>query len=171
MRPEMDEEFAQFVRSRQHRLLRAAYLVCGDRQVAEDLLHHALAKFAGRWEHVKSGQPDADLRRVLYRKAVASARRTGRAERAHGPFEEFGGEGSTWSSGDRVDLETALLQLPPRQRAVLVLRFFEDCSEAETAQALGMTTGAVTSQTADGLAHLRSLIPGSVDSRVAWEAR
>ena len=78
MRREVDEEFAQYVRARQHRLLRAAFLVCGDVHLAEDLLQGALVKLAARWERLRNENPDAYVRKILYRDAVSSWRRTRR---------------------------------------------------------------------------------------------
>ena len=78
MRHEVDEEFARYVRARQHRLLRAAYLVCGDAHLAEDLLQGAFAKLAGRWDKLRGENPDAYVRKILYRDAVSSWRKTRR---------------------------------------------------------------------------------------------
>ena len=156
MKP-MDEDFAAYVRSRQHRLLRAAYLVCGDRQSAEDLLQQAFVKLALRWDRIKDEHPDAFVRRVLYRDAVSAWRST-RRETVR-PVTDEARSGQEWRVETRVDLERALRQLPPRQRAVLVLRYYEDRSEAETAEILGVAVGTVKSQAHDGLARIRALVP------------
>lgn len=158
MKP-MDAEFAEYVRARQHGLLRAAYLVCGDRHQAEDLVQQALIKLALRWEKIRTEHPDAFVRRVLYRDAVSSWRRT-RRER---PTLDPAGS-SPYAAHDehveaKVDLERALSRLAPGQRAVLVLRFFEDRSEAETAAILGVSVGTVKSQTHDALSRIRTLVP------------
>lgn len=163
MRP-IDDDFADYVRARQHRLLRAAYLVCGDAHRAEDLLQQALEKLALRWDTVKHGAPDAYVRRILYRDAVSSWRRTRREHlRAVPPEPDAahpGGHGNLGDRvGDRVDLDAALARLTRKQRAVLVLRFFEDRSEADTADVLGVTVGTVKSQTHTALANLRELVP------------
>ncbi|HET7279018.1 MAG TPA: SigE family RNA polymerase sigma factor [Dermatophilaceae bacterium] len=170
MRPEMDEEFAQFVRSTQHQLLRAAYLVCGDIHLAEDLLQQAFLKVALRWESLRSGAPGAYVRRILYRDAVSTWRRTRREQLDGGPFELFADTETTAAIDQRLDIETALLQLTPRQRAVIVLRFFEDRSEREAAEALGVSVGTVKSQTHDTLARLRTLMPEFADSLNGWES-
>ena len=137
----MDEDFAAYVRSRQHRLLRAAFLVCGDRQTAEDLLQQAFVKQALRWDRIRDEHPDAVVRRVLYRDAISAWRTTRRETLVHVPEQARPGEETRIET--RVDLERALRQLAPRQRAVLVLRFYEDRSEVETAEILGIAVGTV----------------------------
>ena len=161
MRHEVDEEFARYVRARQHRLLRAAYLVCGDAHLAEDLLQGALAKLATRWERLRHENPDAYVRKILYRDAVSSWRRTRREIAVALPRSRAAGSSRTGrpGTGERVDLLRALAQLTPKQRAVVVLRFFEDRSEADTADALGVSVGTVKSQTHAALARLRTLLP------------
>jgi RNA polymerase sigma-70 factor (sigma-E family) len=172
MRREVDAEFAEYVRARQHQLLRAAYLVCGDAHLAEDLLQQALMKLALRWQRIRSENPDAYVRRILYRDAVSAWRRTrrehldGAAGRGAGdgfgggPAEDVHAAGDTEQEvAQRVDLARALADLTAKQRAVVVLRFFEDRSEAETADLLGVSVGTVKSQTHVALARLRLLIP------------
>ncbi|HEY3535339.1 MAG TPA: sigma-70 family RNA polymerase sigma factor [Pedococcus sp.] len=161
MRREVDEEFARYVGVRQHRLLRAAFLVCGDARLAQDLLEGALARLAARWDRLRGEDPDAYLRRTLYREAVSSWRHA-RRDSLHlhlaaplGTTEPTGFGGI----GDRIDLEQALEQLTARQRAVLVLRFFEDCTEVETAEALGLPTRGVRRQAQAALTTLRAVVP------------
>jgi RNA polymerase sigma-70 factor (sigma-E family) len=158
MRREVDEEFARYVRARQHRLLRAAFLVCGDARLAEDLVQGALASLAPRWERLRSEDPDGYVRRVLYRDAISSWRRTRRESLGLLPLEPISPEAAR-GSGERVDLERALAALTPRQRAVIVLRYFEDRSEADAAEALGQSVGTVRSQAHAALAKLRTLMP------------
>jgi RNA polymerase sigma-70 factor (sigma-E family) len=161
VRREVDEEFAQYVRARQHRLLRGAFLVCGDTHLAEELLEGALAKLATRWGRLRAEDPDGYVRRVLYRDAVSSWRRA-RRESLDLPLEPLPADGSGYlgGGGDRIDLERALELLTPRQRAVLVLRFFEDRTESDTAEALGLSTRSVRSQTDAAIAALREVMPG-----------
>ena len=159
MRHEMDEEFARYVRARQHRLLRAAYLVCGDAHLAEDLLQGALTKVAARWDRLRHENPDAYVRRILYRDAVSSWRRTRRESLSSLPLIEVPVHDRSEQTGQRVDLERALAELTPKQRAMVVLRFFEDRSEAETAEVLGVSVGTVKSQTHAALGRLRTLLP------------
>ena len=159
MRHEVDEEFARYVRARQHRLLRAAYLVCGDAHLAEDLLQGALTKLATRWDKIRHENPDAYVRRILYRDAVSSWRKTRRESLSSLPLIEVPVHDRTSETSQRVDLERALAELTPKQRAVVVLRFFEDRSEIEAAEALGVSVGTVKSQTHAALARLRALLP------------
>jgi len=161
MRREVDEEFAQYVRARQHRLLRGAFLVCGDTHLAEELLESAFAKLATRWGRLGAEDPDGYVRRVLYRDAVSSWRRA-RRESLDLHLEPLPADdsGHLGGAGDRIDLERALELLTPRQRAVLVLRFFEDRSESDTAEALGVSTRSVKSQTDAAIAALRGVMPG-----------
>ena len=159
MRHEVDEEFARYVRARQHRLLRAAYLVCGDAHLAEDLLQGALTKVAARWDRLRHENPDAYVRRILYRDAVSSWRRTRRESLSSLPLIEVPVHDRSEQTGQRVDLERALAELTPKQRAMVVLRFFEDRSEGETAEVLGVSVGTVKSQTHAALGRLRTLLP------------
>jgi RNA polymerase sigma-70 factor (sigma-E family) len=168
----VDEEFVQFVRARQGRLLRAARLYCGDAHVAEDLLQEAFVKLASRWEQVRDGSPDAYVRRILYRDTISRWRKWGRET----PYNAQPGERdlmeAAHSSGvddwvDGAPVRAALAQLPPRQRAVIVLRYFEDLSEAQIAEVLGTSTGTVKSQASKALARLRQLMPAVVDAGMA----
>lgn len=163
MQREVDEDFARYVRARQHVLLRAAYLVCGDAHLAEDLLQQAFTKVARRWDRLRHENPDAYIRRILYRDAISAWRRT-RRESLVTALPDTGTADPTSGVTDRVELERALAALTPRQRAVLVLRFFEDRSEADTAEVLGVGIGTVTSQTHAALARLRDRIPGLAPS-------
>jgi RNA polymerase sigma-70 factor (sigma-E family) len=159
MRREVDEEFAQYVRARQHRLLRGAFLVCGDTHLAEELLEGALAKLAARWGRLRAEDPDAYVRRLLYRDAVSSSRRA-RRESLDLHLERLPDAPNPGDVDDRVDPERALEMLTPRQRAVLVLRFFEDRTEADTAEALGVSTRSVRSQSDAAITVLRRVMPG-----------
>ena len=161
MQREVDEEFVQYVRARQHRLLRAAWLVCGDAHQAEDLVQGTLVKLASRWDKVRGENPDAHVRRILYRDAVSAWRKTRRESLS--PLPDLPRAPADADRArqvmQRVDLERALAALTAKQRAVLVLRFFEDRSEADTAEVLGVSVGTVKSQTHVALARLRDLLP------------
>jgi RNA polymerase sigma-70 factor (sigma-E family) len=149
--------FTVFVAARQHALLRAAYLVAGDRVLAEDLLQEALTKLALRWDRVGGGNPEAFVRTVLYRDLV-SWRRKHRRERLVDSPERAGPDDSA-PVDLRMSLRVGLARLTPRQRAVLVLRFYEDLSEGQTAQVLDVTVGTVKSQTHAALRRLREAAP------------
>lgn len=161
----VDPDFADYVRARQHALLRAAYLVCGDRQLAEDLLQEAFVKLAARWPRLRGEYPDAYVRQILYRDAISAWRRrrrevVGLPAGPHDPGAVPAGTGAGPDGVvDRVDLERALGRLTGRQRAVLVLRFVEDRSVEETAGILGVSAGTVKSQTHAALQRLRELVP------------
>lgn len=162
---EADPDFVEFVRARQHQLVRAARLYCGDHHAAEDLVQDALVKLASRWESVKDGSPDAYVRRILYRDAVSRWRKFGREM----PYAAAPGERDLLdSTSDRgvvdpwvagADVREALGRLPARQRAVIVLRYFEDLSEVQIAEALGCSPGTVKSQASKALATLRQIMP------------
>ncbi|BBH68636.1 DNA-directed RNA polymerase sigma-70 factor [Actinoplanes sp. OR16] len=152
-----EPEFVAFVQARQHRLLRSAYLICGDHHLAEDLLQNALVKLALRWSRVRDGDPEAFVRTILYRDAVSWWRRIRRERLGTDipePPPEQGHDVPT-----RLLFVRALGRLAPRQRAVLVLRYFDDLSEARTAEVLGISIGTVKSQASDGLRRLRELAP------------
>jgi RNA polymerase sigma-70 factor (sigma-E family) len=159
-----DEDFVAFVRSRQRSLLRAAYLVCGDAQHAEDLVQEAFVKLGSRWESVQHGSPDAYVRRIIYHDAVTRWRRW-RREVVHDVTATDGAwtglvepdPTESWVSG--ADVREALRELPPRQRAVIVLRYYEDLSEEAIAEALGISRGTVKSQASGALRNLRGLLP------------
>ncbi|GAB3073751.1 hypothetical protein GCM10027053_44140 [Intrasporangium mesophilum] len=154
---EVDRDFAIYVRARQHQLLRAAYLLCGDLQGAEDLVQVALEKLALRWDTTRDEHPDEFVRTVLYWDAMPSRRWTRLPQPIAVPV--LPRPAGDTPVATRVDLERALGQLNPRQRAVVVLRFFEDRSEAETVHTLGVSIGTVKSQTHDALARIRELVP------------
>ncbi len=158
MTPDPYEEFASFARACQPRLLRVAYLICGDAHLAEDLLQSALFKVALRWSRLRDGKPEAYVRTVLYRDAATWWRRWRREVTVASPPEQPARTDSD-EVPLRVLLARALSRLTPKQRAVLVLRFFEDHTEARTAQVLGVTVGTVKSQTAVALRRLRELAP------------
>lgn len=164
---EVGEDYIAFVRARQGALLRAAYLVCGDHHLAEDLLQDALVKLASRWERIRDEAPEAYVRRILYRDAISRWRRTRREVSVdhHDPDGRLARlrherhPVQDWVSG--ADVRDALLLLPPRQRAVIVLRYFEDLSEADIAATLGISRGTVKSQASDAMRTLRGLLPAS----------
>ncbi len=161
----VDPDFVEYVRARQHALLRAAYLVCGDVHLAEDLLQGALVKLAERWPRLKGEHPDAYVRTILYRDAV-SAWRKRRREVVGLPARddaEPSGPIEADRVSERVDVERALASLTAKQRAVLVLRFVEDRSERESAAILGVSVGTVKSQTHAALDRLRTVVPDLVE--------
>lgn len=150
-----EAEFNAFVSARGAALSRTAYLLTGDRHLAEDLLQTALFSAARRWEQIE-GQPEAYVRRILYTQNVSWWRRRKLRESS---LEGHDHPARTPDADLRLTLEQALARLTVRQRTVLVLRYFEDLSESQTATALGIGLGTVKSNTRDALARLRVLAP------------
>ncbi len=153
-------EFAAFVAASGARLLRLAVGLTGDRGLAEDLLQEALAKVYLRWGRIAdAGAAEAYTRRVLVTTNVSMWRRRRVAEAPTGSLPDTVGT-DVYADVDRRDeLWSALAVLGRKQRAVVVLRYFEDRDDAEIATLLGCSTATVRSQTARALARLR-LVPG-----------
>ncbi|WP_332248982.1 SigE family RNA polymerase sigma factor [Nocardioides sp. J54] len=146
--------FDAFVAARGDALWRSAWLLTGDHQLAEDLVQTALAKSWRAWERVGADGFEAYVRRVLFTTYVSWWRRRWRGERPTGQLPE-----QPVASADhdaRRDLVTALGDLPRGQRAVVVLRYFEDLTEQQTAAVLGVGVGTVKSQCSRALASLRT---------------
>ncbi|PZG44519.1 SigE family RNA polymerase sigma factor [Spongiactinospora gelatinilytica] len=161
-----DDDFEDFVRARTTSLLRSAYLLTGDQHLAEDLVQSALARTHGAWRRLRrSGNADAYTRRTMYNLQVNWWRRRRFTETGLDFAPERAHPDGTDEGALRLDLRRALLCLPPRQRAVLVLRYLEDRSEAEAADVLGCTVGTIKSQAAKGLARLRREMPGVLDAQ------
>lgn len=167
----MPDDFDGFVRARTPALLRAAYLLTGDQYLAEDLVQIALVRTHRAWSRIREQSPEAYTRKVMYHQHVSWWRqRRGRETLRADPQENPGparDEASTVVI--RLTMREALQRLPARQRAVLVLRYFEDHTEAETAELLGVAVGTVKSQAARALARLRAIAPELIDSTPAIE--
>ncbi|MFD4656394.1 SigE family RNA polymerase sigma factor [Kitasatospora sp. NPDC058444] len=153
--------FEEFVSACGPKLLRMAWLLTGDRHQAEDLLQTALAKVWPKWERISLDRPEAYLRKVLVNCHVSWWRRRWTGELPHDELPDRPSAGS--DPYEDVVLGQVVAQavraLPPRQRAVVVLRFFEDLSVEETAEVLRCSTGTVKSQTHHALAALRGRLP------------
>jgi RNA polymerase sigma-70 factor (sigma-E family) len=164
MRTKLDREFEEFVRGRSASLLRTAILLCGDRHRADDLLQQALWRTHRHWDDALRN-PEAYARRVLVNLAH-DGRRNARRRVVETRFDDASQQ--VGAPSDRLDpvsaiverdaLLDALRRLPARQRAALVLRFWDDMSVDETAQALDCSPGTVKSNTSKGLVHLRALL-------------
>ncbi|QSR27744.1 SigE family RNA polymerase sigma factor [Nocardioides aromaticivorans] len=149
-----DDGFDGFVAARGGALWRSAWLLTGDHQLAEDLVQTALAKSWRAWSRVGADGFEAYVRRVMYTTYVSWWRRKWRGER---PTEHLPERPAAVEDRDgRNDLVAALGALPRGQRAVVVLRYFEDLTEQQTATALGIGVGTVKSQCSRALATLRS---------------
>lgn len=163
------DEFAMFVRAKTPALLRAAFLLTGDRQFAEDLVQSALARTHRAWKRLHhNGNAEAYTRKTMYHLQVSWWRKKRIAESFHDTMPEPAAPDSASHTTLRVALRKALLKLAPRQRAVIVLRYFEQRTIPETADLLGCSEGTVKSQTSKALARLRELEP-ELDDRYAPE--
>jgi RNA polymerase sigma-70 factor (sigma-E family) len=147
-------DYDAFVVDRSQRLLRTAYLLTRDWAAAEDVLQAALVKLWFAWPRV-NGDPEAYLRRIIVTTHVSWRRRFWRREVASGYLPEPSAADETARHADRDALWRALHRLGPRQRAILVLRYFEDLADSEIAGLLGVTVATVRSQASRALAHLR----------------
>ena len=160
--PWPDDEFVDFAQARQHGLLRAAYLVSGDQRLAEHMVLEALVRLAREWARVREEQPDLFVRRLLYRDAVASWRHRppGEVGRDRQPLGVDPAEADDDDDAERrAEIRLALDTLTPRQRAVVVLRWFEERPEGETAQVLGCSVAAVRADAESAVARLRDALP------------
>jgi RNA polymerase sigma-70 factor (sigma-E family) len=148
------EEFESFVSARGPSLLRTAFLLTGDRGKAEDLVQTALGRTWPKWASIQAEPREAYVRKVMLNTYIAWWRRRWNAE---DPTEQIP-EATTREHDPAMslDLLTALAGLPKGQRAVIVLRYFEDLTEARTAEVLGCSVGTVKSQGARALAALRT---------------
>lgn len=149
--------FAEFVAARSASLHRTAYLLVGDRGLAQDLLQEALTKTYVAWPRLRDpGSAEAYTRKALTTTAITWYRRRSWGERPVDVVPERPGDGHADEVATRGLLWQALQSLPPRQRAAIVLRYYEDLTEAQTADVLGCAVGTVKSQVSDGLRSLRS---------------
>ncbi|MDX8049114.1 SigE family RNA polymerase sigma factor [Lentzea sp. BCCO 10_0798] len=158
-----DREFGEFVDARALVMRRTAYLLCGDWHRAEDIVQTALIKMYVAWSRVRKDSVDAYARKVLVRTAIDETRR-GFFQRER--IVDAVPESAVTDAASDLDLRRALDALPPGQRAVVVLRYWEDLSITETARILGRTEGTVKSQAAKGLAALRDLLENEPASRI-----
>jgi RNA polymerase sigma-70 factor (sigma-E family) len=160
-----EQAFEEYFRNRREAVRRNAYLLCGDWHRADDLAQTAFVALHRKWDTIREpAAVDAYLRRTLVRAMIDETRRPWRRERAVSePPEPIGADGPTDRVATRHTLIDALRQLPPRQRAVLVLRFLEGMDVAATARAMGCREGTVKSQTAHGLAALRTVLGSALD--------
>jgi RNA polymerase sigma-70 factor (sigma-E family) len=154
----MVEDFEWFVRTRSVALMRYGYVLSGNPHDAADLTQEALARLGETWGRVRDkGDPEGYVRTTMARLHVSWWRRT-RRERLAGvlPERAYRDEGISRTDDD-VGLWQALLVLPPRQRVVLVLRYYEQFSDEEIARMLAISRGTVRSQAARGLDKLRQM--------------
>lgn len=162
MSPEDEREFREFVAARSGSLLRVAYLLTGDVHLAQDLLQTALLGTVRRWGAIRRREhPEAYVRTAMYRHQVNRWRLRSRRPETLVPSapDRAGGDDHATQTVVRHGVFDALRTLPARQRAVVVLRYYEDRSEAEVAQLLDISLGTVRSQASKALAKLRVAYP------------
>lgn len=154
-----DADFAAYMTARQPSLLRTAYLLAGDRHTAEDLVQTAFAKLYLSWDKVQRRElVDAYVRRILVNEHTSLWRR---AFKRHEVVSEQLPETHALDrhdEGQSAALWDFVQTLPRKQRAVIVLRYYEDLSEAETADVLGISVGTVKSQSSRALAAMRARV-------------
>jgi RNA polymerase sigma-70 factor (sigma-E family) len=163
------EAFRAYVAARSPALLRTAYLLSGNRADAEDLLQTALAKTYLAWDRIRERDAlDGYVRRVMVNAHTSRWRRRKIDEYPTDDLPERSGQRDATEDLALHDaLWTALAGLPKRQRAAVVLRYYEDLSEAETAQVLGISVGTVKSTTSRALVKLRDAAGLRDDPRTA----
>ena len=146
-----------YVAARQRALLRTARMLTGDDQLAEDLVQTTLERVWPHWQRVsRDRDPEAYVRRVMVNTYASWWRRKWRGEQPTSDLPEVTKADDDYAQADLADaLRRLLPALPPRQRAVLVLRYYDDLTETATAEALGCSVGTVKSQTSKALARLR----------------
>jgi RNA polymerase sigma-70 factor (sigma-E family) len=161
MRADDEAEFKAYAAARMKGLRRTAFLLCGDWHHADDVVQVVLTKLYANWDRVqKRDRVDAYVRTMLVRTTFDRNRRFWwRREISAADPPERAVAATSDQLENRIVLLEALAKMAPRQRAVLVLRFWDDLDVAETAGILGCTEGTVKSQTARGLANLRALLP------------
>ena len=155
-----DTDFTEYLQARQARLLRTAYLLTGDQHQAEDLLQTSLAKLYLAWDRVQDrGSVDAYVRRIMVNENNSLWRRPWRRrEVARDTLPDTVPVHDTYDEGVGAAVWDMVQTLPRRARAVVVLRYYEQLSEAETAEVLGISVGTVKSQSSRALAALRERI-------------
>jgi RNA polymerase sigma-70 factor (sigma-E family) len=156
--------FTEFVGARSTALFRTAYLMVGDHQLAQDLLQEALVKTLLAWPRLRDHHSvEAYTRRIVVTTSISWRRRRSFHERPTDTLPEPVGADPIDAIVVHDAVLTALLALPPRQRAAIVLRYYQDLTEAQTAEAMGCAVGTVKSQVAAGLTKLRGLLGRNLD--------
>ncbi|SDI33304.1 RNA polymerase sigma-70 factor, sigma-E family [Actinokineospora alba] len=163
-----EEKFHEFVATRRAALLRTACLLSGDWASAEDLVQTTLTKTYLAWERIKDHDAaDAYVRKIMVNTATSWWRRRWRGEQPTEVLPEIVQPDFAECSALSQDLWAEVRKLPARQRAVVVLRFHDDLSEAATAAALGVTVGTVKSQTSRAISALRDRVqPAATEGSV-----
>jgi RNA polymerase sigma-70 factor (sigma-E family) len=162
VRADDEAAFEAFVAARSSDLMRTAVLLTRDHGHAEDLVQTALTKAYRRWARIEAADPYPYVRRALVTSAASWRRLRATQEIVSLPAHDTVEQDDTEAFAERVRMTDALATLPPRMRAVLVLRYAEDLSEAATAEVLGCSVHTVKSQTVRGLARLRAVLGAAI---------
>jgi len=172
MRADLEREYVEYARAGLDRLRRMAYVLCGDRHLAADVVQETLVRLYTGWPRVRSVEHlDAYVHRMLVRRFLEERRRPWRRMWLTPTVPDAAPVALPASVEDRSALVTALRRVPPRQRAVLVLRFLYDLPIDEVADLLDTTPGTVKSQTSRGLTTLRRLLGDDEDEGEPVAAR
>jgi RNA polymerase sigma-70 factor (sigma-E family) len=163
-------EFSEYVTLRWPPMLRTARLLTGEHALAEDLVQTALERCFAAWPRLRAYEAaDAYVRRTIVNTYLSWRRKRSWSEVPRDQFADVVTADATELVSQRSVLLVALAELPPRQRAAVVLRFYEDLSVQQTAGLLGCSTGTVKSQTSEALAKLRDLLGDDLDEAVEVE--
>jgi RNA polymerase sigma-70 factor (sigma-E family) len=149
----VDDDLREFVRARHSALLRRGYLLTGNREAAADLVQDALVRCCVAWRRRPPDNPEAYVLKVMVNRQISRWQRRRTVELPMADLPDQPGP-----AAERDEMWAVLQQVAPRQRAVLVLRYYEGMSEGEIADVLGISVGTVRSQTAKGLARLRTAL-------------
>lgn len=161
-----DEDFSSYMHARQPSLMRTAYLLTGDRHTAEDLVQTAFAKLYLSWDKVNDrGSVDGYVRRILVNEHNSLWRRAWKRRETSTDALPDHPHHDDYDDRTGAELWDLVQTLPKKARAVVVLRYYEELSEAETADALGISAGTVKSQASRALAALRERAPHTLNPR------
>ncbi len=164
MRESQRAEFAEFVSARSPALHRAAYLMVGDVSLAQDLVQEALTRTYVAWPRLRdTSKAEAYTRKAITTTAISWFRRKSWGERPTDRVDDRGAAGHEDGVAQHQWLWQAMLSLPVRQRAAVVLRYYEDLTEAQTAEAMGCAVGTVKSQVSAALSTLRERLGDDAD--------
>ncbi|MGY1844013.1 SigE family RNA polymerase sigma factor [Modestobacter sp. SYSU DS0875] len=167
-----DDEFTEFVMTNSAQLLRTAWLLTGDRGHGEDLMQTALAKAYTHWAKVqRADNPLAYVRRSMINSHLSWRRRLSNTEQLIEHLPDHGGGDLQAAHADRDQVLTALAQLSPRVRTAIVLRYFDDLTEASTAELMGCSVSTVNNHVTKGLATLRTLFTPDTPGHLASVSR
>jgi RNA polymerase sigma-70 factor (sigma-E family) len=163
--------FSEFASARSASLFRTAYLIVGgDHQLAQDLLQESLIKTYLAWPRLRDpSKAEAYTRKAIVTTAISWRRRRSFHERPTDPLPDTALPDAGEAVTTHASMVTQLRTLPPRQRAAIVLRYYQDLSEAQTADVMGCSVGAVKSQVSTGLARLRRTLGQTYDEATPAE--